>query len=64
MSNISHCRFENTYLDLQDCYNALTEAGSIKEVEQDANQYEKPFIRKLDLSCRDIVDDFGDDEED
>lgn len=64
MSNMSHCRFENTYVDLQDCYDALTEAGSIKEVEGNANQYEKKYIRKLVKLCKDIVADFEEEEED
>ena len=64
MANMSYCRFENTYVDLQDCYDALTEAGGIKEVEENANQYEKKYIRKLVELCKDIVADFGDEDED
>ena len=63
MANMSYCRFENTYGDLQECYDALTEAGSIKEVEENANQYEKKYIRKLVELCKDIAADFGDEEE-
>ena len=57
MANMSYCRFENTYRDLQECYDALTEAGSIKEVEENANQYEKKYIRKLVELCKDIAAD-------
>lgn len=64
MPNMSYCRFENTYSDLRDCYDALSEAGSIEEIENDANQYEKKYIRKLVELCKDIVADFGEDEED
>lgn len=64
MANMSYCRFENTYGDLQDCYDALTEAGSVQEVEKDANKYEKQYIRKLVELCKDIVDEFGDYEDD
>lgn len=60
---MSYCRFENTYRDLQDCYDALAEAGSIEEVEKNANQYEKKYIRKLVELCEDIVDDFGDEDD-
>lgn len=60
---MSYCRFENTYNDLQDCYDALTEAGSIKEVEEKANKYEKGYIRKLVELCKYIVEDFGDEED-
>ena len=63
MANMSYCRFENTYGDLQECYDALTEAGSIKEVEENANKYEKKYIRKLVELCKDIVADFGDEDE-
>ena len=63
MGNMSYCRFENTYRYLQDCYDALSEAGSIKEVEETANQYEKKYIRKLVELCKDIVDYFGDENE-
>lgn len=64
MGNMSYCRFENTYQDLQDCYDSLTEAGSIEEIEKTANQYEKPYIRKLVELCKDIVAEFGEEEED
>lgn len=61
MANMSYCRFENTFGDLQDCANALEEADSIEAVEEDANEYEKPYIRRLIELCKDIVDQFGDD---
>ena len=64
MGNMSYCRFENTYADLQECYDSLSEAGSIKEVEENANQYEKKYIRKLVELCKEIVADFGDEDED
>lgn len=64
MGNMSYCRFENTFGDLEECYNALCDAGSIKAVEQDAGQYEKKYIRKLVELCKDIVDEFGEEEED
>lgn len=63
MANMDYCRFENTCRDLQECYDALTTAGSIQEVEKNANQYEKKYIRKLVELCRDIVADFGDEDE-
>ena len=64
MSNMSYCRFENTYKDLQDCYDALSEAGSIEEVEKNANEYEKKYIRKMVELCKDIASEFSDDDED
>ncbi len=63
MANMSYCRFENTYKDLQECYNALIEAGGIEEVEETANKYERKYVRKLVQLCKDIVSDFSDEEE-
>lgn len=57
---MSYCRFENTYKDLQDCYDALTKYGSIKEAEENANQYDKKYISILVELCKEIVNDFGD----
>lgn len=63
MSNMSYCRFENTYNDLQDCYDALVEAGSIEKYEEGCNQYERPYVRNLVELCREIITDFGDEED-
>jgi len=60
MANMSYCRFENTYHDLKDCYEALNEADSLESLEQTVNEYEKKFIQKLVELCKDIVDEFGD----
>lgn len=60
MANMSYCRFENTYHDLKDCYEALNEAGSLESLEQTVNEYEKKFIQKLVELCKDITDEFGD----
>lgn len=64
MGNMGYCRFENTYHDLQECYNVLVEAGSVEEVEEGANQYEKKYIRKLVALCKDIAAEFVDDDDD
>jgi len=58
MANMSYCRFENTYGDLEDCAYALRETG-IQEYVNDANEYEKPYIRRLIELCQDIVEEFG-----
>lgn len=60
MANMSYCRFENTYHDLKDCYEALNEAGSIDDLKKTVNEYEKKYIQKLVELCKDIVDEFGD----
>lgn len=53
--NMSYCRFENTYDDLRDCLEAL-ENSSVKRLEEDASQYEKPYIRKLIELCEEIAE--------
>ena len=60
MPSMSYCRFENTLGDLQECYDALEKAGSVKEVAENATQYEKPCVRELVKLCKKVVDDFGD----
>ena len=40
MSNMSYCRFENTYNDLKDCVEALNENG-LKELSDQENIYAK-----------------------
>lgn len=53
MSNMSYCRFENTYPDLEACYTALVEK-SLDEL----SKTEKKFALKLIKMCRDLADDF------
>ena len=55
MGNMSYCRFENTYGDLQDCYNALGNK-SLDELSKTEKKYAKELIKM----CRDIADDFLD----
>jgi hypothetical protein len=57
MGNMRHCRFENTYHDLVDCYEALGEEG-VDSLVKNANQYEKKYITKLIKLCSDIAADF------
>lgn len=54
---MSYCRFENTYNDLKECYDVLCE-NDIEDLEKEANQYEKPYIKKLIKLCREIANDF------
>lgn len=60
MSNMSYCRFENTYNDLLECQQALDEDGVIG-VECHANNYERPYIRQLIELCQEIVVQYADD---
>jgi len=64
MGNMSYCRFENTYQDLEECYEALQNEGGVKAIEEDANPYEKPYIKRLIELCKDIVEEFEDELED
>lgn len=46
MSNMSYCRFENTYKDLQDCYEHLDD--------DDLNETEEEYKEKLFELCAEI----------
>jgi len=59
MSNMSYCRFENTYGDLKDCLEALREEG-VEQILENATEYEKPYIQKLIKLCRQVTEEFGD----
>jgi exonuclease VII small subunit len=58
MANMSYCRFENTYRDLQDCYEAM--ANGTEDLSESENKY---FERMLKL-CKDIVAGFCEPEDD
>jgi len=64
MGNMTHCRFENTYGDLQDCLDELREQGSIQNTENECNQYDKQYVRSLVELCKEIADEFADELED
>ncbi len=64
MGNMSHCRFENTYGDLQDCQLELQRQGSVVDTENECNQYDKEYVRSLIELCKEIVEEFGDELED
>lgn len=59
MSNMSYCRFENTFEDLEDCYDALINEGGIEGLEEESSEYEKPYIKRLIELCKDISEEFG-----
>jgi hypothetical protein len=58
MSNMSYCRFENTYHDLMDCLEALEESGDLKEFIDSRNSDERPYVEKLIKLCGEISTDF------
>lgn len=59
MANMSHCRFENTYQDLDECNDALSNSKNLKSLIQKANQYERPYILKLIALCKQIADNYA-----
>lgn len=62
MGSMSYCRFENTYSDLQECYDDLTRDG-VRGKMENSSEYEKPnVIGVIDL-CKQIVDEFEDEAE-
>lgn len=58
MGNMSYCRFENTCEDLQDCYDALAE----KDISE-LSKSEQIYAKKLIKMCRNIADDFLEEED-
>jgi hypothetical protein len=58
MSNMSYCRFENTYSDLVDCYEALGE----QELD-DLSETERKYAEKLIKLCEKISNNYGEDED-
>lgn len=55
MANMSYCRFENTYRDLDDC---LANLG-----DPDMSESEKHYARRIYNICRSYVAEFEDIEE-
>ena len=51
MPNMSYCRFENTYEDLQDCFNALDD-------EEDLSEREQRYRDRLIKLCHQISENF------
>lgn len=59
MTNMSYCRFENTYHDLEDCYDHINDL-------EDLSASEKKYRLWLIEMCQNIIDDAeyeSDDEE-
>jgi hypothetical protein len=49
MANMSYCRFENTYRDLQDCVNALSANGA-----NDLSERELRYAKMMMQLCEDM----------
>ncbi len=54
MTNMSYCRFENTFRDLQDCYQSMFDGG--------LSDSEQKYRQLLIDMCKDIINDVEDDE--
>ena len=52
MSNMSYCRFKNTYNDLQDCYEIIANSNEPLSIS------EEKYKQKLLKLCKDIALDF------
>ena len=55
MSNMSYCRFQNTLPDLRDCYEHIFDS--------DLSQDEERARKRLIKLCKEIAEDFTDDED-
>jgi hypothetical protein len=55
MPNMSYCRFQNTYLDLLDCYQALQEADSVEELMSELSISESTYAQQLFDLCKTIA---------
>lgn len=59
MANMSYCRFRNTVIDLQDCYDALSDPDEDNEpLDPDELRAKKQLISL----CEEIVMDFREEE--
>lgn len=64
--NMSYCRFENTYKDLQDCYDNWYGDDAYPEDDyeardKDLSSTEANYRKRLYELCLEIVDTYGDD---
>jgi hypothetical protein len=53
MANMAHCRFENTYQDLEDCTESLQE----KDLSE-LNESEQDYARRLIELCKEIAEEY------
>lgn len=69
MPNMSYCRFQNTLLDLRDCYHHLDDPlndiecddiGDLETVSQEEHDARKELI----ALCQKISDNYGEDDDD
>lgn len=51
MANMAYCRFENTYSDLLDCYNAIEDRKELSESEE-------KYAEKMYRLCQNFIDEY------
>ncbi len=51
MASMAHCRFQNTYEDLRDCYEHMDDS--------DLSESEKKYRERMIKLCQDIFGDYG-----
>jgi len=49
MANMSYCRFQNTVMDMQDCFNAMDEAVDLNESMDLSSDEQRAFQRMYNL---------------
>ena len=60
MSNMSHCRFQNTLEDLRDCYAAM---GAIDNPDEELSHEEAIALQRLVRLCRMVAEDAAEEAE-
>ena len=58
MSNMSYCRFENTFKDLQDCLEDLEYGNDFSELSESEQKYRNKLVK----ICKRISDEFEEEE--
>ena len=49
MANMSYCRFQNTLMDMQDCFNIMDEAVDLNEPLDLSDDEQRAFQRMYDM---------------
>ena len=49
MANMSYCRFHNTVMDMQDCFDAMAEAVDMNEPMELSDDEQRAFQRMYDM---------------
>lgn len=49
MANMSYCRFQNTVMDMEDCFNAMADAVDTEEPMELSSDEQRAFQRMYDM---------------